>query len=67
VDIPSNSHVLQGSKRWVFTGFLSAVTGLAGEDDIEKLKKVEENLRHVELDNAGEIIKIESKSNEIVL
>jgi hypothetical protein len=66
VDIPSNSYVLQRSKMWVFIGFLSAVTGLAGEDDIKKLKKVEENLRHVELDNAGEIIKIESKSNEIV-
>jgi hypothetical protein len=42
------------------------VTGLAGEEEIEKLKTVEENLRHVELDNAGEIVKLESKSNEIV-
>jgi len=65
-DIPSNSYSSRRSKRWIFTGFLSAVTGLAGEEEIEKLKTVEENLRHVELDNAGEIVKLESKSNEIV-
>jgi hypothetical protein len=65
-DIPNNSYSTHRSKRWVFTGFLSAVTGLAGEEEIEKLKTVEENLRHVELDNAGEIVKLESKSNEFV-
>ncbi len=56
-DIPSNSYSTHRSKRWIFTGFLSAVTGLAGEEEIEKLKTVEENLRHVELDNAGEMVR----------
>jgi hypothetical protein len=58
-DIPSNSYGARRSKMWIFTGFLSAVTGLAGEEEVEKLKTVEENLRHVELDNAGEIVKLE--------
>jgi hypothetical protein len=67
VEMRNNNHVrTQREKRWVFTNFLSAVTGLANEDEVQKLDKAAENLRHVELDNAGEIVKLESKSNEII-
>ncbi len=45
---------------------MSTVRGLADEEEIRKLEKTAENLRHVELDNAGEIVKLESKSNKIV-
>jgi hypothetical protein len=67
VEMSNNNHVRsQRKKRWVFTNFLAAITGLANEDEVQKLDKAAENLRHVELDNAGEIIKLEGKSNEII-
>jgi hypothetical protein len=65
-------HTLEGwkaslrAKRWVFTSFLASISGLADEEEIKKLEKTAENLRHVEIDNAEEIVKLESKSNEIV-
>jgi hypothetical protein len=65
-DIDSNNVRTQRSKRWIFTNFLAAISGLANEDEVQKLDKAAENWRHVELDNAGEIVKLESKSNEIV-
>jgi hypothetical protein len=65
-DIPSNSYSQSRGKRWIFTSFLASISGLADEEEIKKLEKTAENLGHVELDNAGEIVKLESKSNEIV-
>ena len=66
VEIDSNKVRTQRERCWVFTNFLSAITGLANEDEVQKLDKAAENLRHVELDKAGEIGKLESKSNEII-
>jgi hypothetical protein len=64
VDITGNGFGQRRVKRWIFTGFLSSVSGLADEEEIKKLEKTAENLRHVELNNAGEIVKLES--NKIV-
>jgi hypothetical protein len=67
VEMSNNNHVRsQRKKRWVFTNFLAAITGLANEDEVQKLDKAAENLGHVELNNAGEIVKLEGKSNEII-
>jgi hypothetical protein len=63
-DITGNGFGQCRVKRWIFTGFLSTVRGLADEEEIRKLEKTAENLRHVELNNAGEIVKLES--NKIV-
>jgi hypothetical protein len=54
------------TKRWFYTDFLSAVSGLARESAIDKLNVATTNLKHVEDDNAGEIVKLEKKSNDII-
>ncbi len=53
-------------RRWFYTDFLAAVSGLARESAIEKLNVATTNLKHVEDDNAGEIVKLEKKSNDII-
>jgi len=64
-DVSSNDF-RRRARRWVYTGFLGALTGLAKETDIEKLKTDTINLKHVEEDNASEIGKLERQSNKIV-
>ena len=54
-------------KRWFFSGFASAVTGLATSESVDKLTKNEENLKKLaEERNTEEIIKLETKSSEFL-
>jgi hypothetical protein len=66
VTVENNGAGLRRQKRWFYTDFLAAVSGLARESAIDKLKEATSNLKHVEDDNAGEIIKLEKKSNNII-
>jgi|GEM_PF-5939649 len=54
-------------KRWFFSGFASAVTGLATSESVDKLTKNEENLKKLaEERNTEEIIKLETKISEFL-
>jgi hypothetical protein len=66
VTVENNGVGLRREKRWFYTDFLSAVSGLARESANDKLKEATTNLKHIEDDNAGDIIKLEKKSNDII-
>ena len=53
-------------RRWFFTSFLAATTGLADETEVEKLKTNEEKLRAAEQHNGEEILRIENRANSII-
>ena len=57
---------VQRTKRWIFTEFLAATSGLAAQESIGKLTNDTVQLESAEKHNEGEILRIESKTNDII-
>ncbi len=54
------------SRRWIFSPFLSAVSGLAAETEIQEVKNESESMKRVEAANTQEISHLVSKYNVIL-
>jgi hypothetical protein len=57
---------LPRTKRWIFTSFLGAVSGLAPEQEVKDMKTEEEAMKKVESSNTKEINVLISKYNNII-
>ena len=68
VNIPTQTLILDRKKRapYFFTGFFSAITGLATQDSIDTIKTNQNNLAEVEQQTLSQIQLIQTQTNTVI-
>jgi hypothetical protein len=64
--INDNSPYRNRQKRWVWTDFVSTVSGLAKIDDVKRLNDNQESIRRAQINNENEILLVEKTENTLL-